>query len=179
LEVTVKPAYLMCIVLALSSVSGLLGQEPSTALFSTLKAGQVVRVRARAGERIVSRVVAVRGDSLVLSSEGAVVAFDPTTIDSLWLRGRATVVGAIVGAATGALGSVAVSSAVCHSIREGFLCGESRTAVAWSTAGGAALGAGIGYVVRTWRLRYGRDPARAARPTVPDGIGLGVAVPLP
>jgi hypothetical protein len=53
----------------------------------------------------------MRGDSLALSTEGVIVAFDPATIDSLWIRGRATVAGAIVGAATGAVGSVAVSSA--------------------------------------------------------------------
>lgn len=177
-EVIVRRSHLMCLVLLLSSASGLAAQQPAEPLWGRLSPGELVRVRPRNSDRIAARVLAVGADSLVISTQ-PVRALRPGTIDSLWVRGHATVLGAIIGAVGGAATSLAASSVVCQAIREGFLCGESPTAIAWSTAGGAALGAAVGYVVRPWRLRYARDRTIAARLTVPRPLGLGLSVTLP
>lgn len=167
------------LVLAILFPGDLLGQQPQAFGLGTIKPGQIVRVRPRTGDRIESRVRSMQGDSLVLSTEGSSVVLATQTIDSLWVKGHATGIGAIVGAAIAAGGSVVVAAAVCKSIREDFPCGESGKAIAASIAGGAALGAVIGSVVPQWRLRYARNPGLGGGRAIQSQFSLAIVVTLP
>src|SRR5207247_2104616 len=107
--------------LALSTlvlVSDLCGQAPLDAAVRTLKPGQTVRIRAHGGDRIESRILSVRADSATLSLEGASTPLDGAAIDSLWVRGRATGTGAIIGAAVLGIASIPVGPALCGGLSE-------------------------------------------------------------
>ncbi len=173
-----RQTQVVLIALALSCTADLLAQESPGPVLGALKPGQIVRVRLRTGERMESRVLSMDGDSLVLASPGSGV-LSARTIDSLWVKGRATGIGAILGAAVAAVGSVVISAAVCESIREDFPCGESGTAIAASIAGGGALGAAIGSAVTKWRLRYARTLVVDARMTVRPQLSLALSMTLP
>jgi hypothetical protein len=167
------------IALVLSFTADLLAQEPQESVLGTLKPGQIVRVRPRTGDRIESRVLSMQGDSLVLSLGGSSVMLSARTMDSLWIKGRATGLGAIIGAAIAAVGSVVISAAVCESIQEDFPCGESGKAIAASIAGGAVLGGAIGSVVPKWRLRYARNLVVDARLTVRPQLSVALSITIP
>ncbi len=143
--------------LALSTlvlVSDLCGQAPLDAAVRTLKPGQTVRIRAHGGDRIESRILSVRADSAALSLEGASTPLDGAAIDSLWVRGRATGTGAIIGAAVLGIASIPVGQALCGGLSESASsCGGSDVTVPSflvGAAGGALIGAAIGAGIPKW-----------------------------
>jgi len=155
------------------------GQQARAAWIDRLEPGQVVRVRPNSGPRIASRLLSVRGDSLVLSVADSTRSLSPGAIDSLWVGGHATLIGALIGTGIGAAGSLAVAAAVCQSIDEDFPCGDSPQAIAASMAGGAVVGAFIGSLVRKWHLRYARNSALGARISAHPQPSLRLSVSLP
>lgn len=162
----------LCALLALAVAGPLHAQEaaPAAAALAGLRPGEVVRVRTATASVREGRFVSASPDSLVLRSEReGTLRIAPAAIDTAWTKGHATLLGGVVGAGVGLAASLAVSSAVCAAIDEGFLCGESGTAVALSTAGSAALGAAIGWTIRPWRVRYARG--RTSSPRVEVGPG--------
>ena len=170
--------------LALSTlvlVSDLCGQAPLDAAVRTLKPGQTVRIRAHGGDRIESRILSVRADSAALSLEGASTPLDGAAIDSLWVRGRATGTGAIIGAAVLGIASIPVGQALCGGLSESASsCGGSDVTVPSflvGAAGGALIGAAIGAGIPKWRLRYARAaPVQGALRRLRQGrLGLGIA----
>jgi len=169
--------------LALSTlviVSDLGGQTTLEATVRTLKPGQTVRIRVHGGHRIESRIRSLQGGSLPLQLVGDNGAFDVAAIDSLWVRGRATRTGAVVGAAVVGVASFAFWGALCSGLSDGGGCKEWGRVTAYSVAGagvGALIGAGVGASVPKWRLRYARAlPGQGTLIHLPRGrLGLGVA----
>lgn len=164
---------------ALVFVRDLGGQVPLDAAIRTLKPGDSVRIRVRAGDRIESRIASVHAEPLRLQL-AAGAALDAAVLDSLWVRGKATQTGTNTGAVVGGVGSFAFWAAVCSGISEGKGCDAWDAVAALSVAGvigGALLGAGIGALVPKWRLRYARAlPVQGALILLPNGrVGLGAA----
>jgi len=162
----------------LSVVSDLCAQGSIDTALSALKPGQTVRLRVQGGDRTQSRVLSVRTESPTLWLEGASAPYEGAAIDSLWVRGRATAAGAIVGAVVLGGATFGVTSAICQSVNES-PCGSETTVplVLAGAAGGALIGAVIGTAIPKWRLRYTRGlPVRAALRSLPRGrLGLGLA----
>lgn len=171
-------------VLALSAlvlVTDLGGQAPLEAAVRTLKPGQTVRIRVHGGDRIESRIISLQTEPLGLQLVGTSAAVDVAAIDSLWVRGRATRIGAIAGAVVAGVGSFAFWALLCSGLNdtaEGG-CDEWGTVTAFSVAGaggGALIGAGLGALVPRWRLRYARaTPVQGTLMLLPKG-GLGFRV---
>ena len=164
----------------LSVGSDLWGQGSIDTAFSALKPGQMVRLRAHGGNRTESRVVSVRTESPALWLEGASAPYDGATIDSLWVRGRATATGAIVGAVVFGAATSGAGLAICKGLSESSSsCGSDTTVPLFlaGAAGGALIGAVIGSAIPKWRLRYTRSlPVRSAVRSLPQGrLGLGLA----
>lgn len=143
-----------------ASVGGAQGQED---VLGSLKSGQTVRVRPLGGPRFVTEL------------DGSL---DAARVDSLWVRGRATATGALVGAAVVAPVCFALFARLCTSVGEGQGCSEWGTVTGVSLmagAGGALIGAGIGALVPRWRLRYARERDLAVGPVIAPGlVGLSV-----
>ena len=169
--------------LALSTlvlVSDLGAQAPLETAIRTLKPGQTVRIRVHGGDRIESRIRSLQAESLPLQLVGDSAAFDVAAIDSLWVRGRATRTGAIVGAAVVGVASFAYWAALCTALSDGQGCKDWGHVTAYSVAGagvGALIGAAVGAIQPKWRLRYARAlPGQGTMMRLPLGrLGLGVA----
>jgi len=125
-----------------------------------LRPGELLRVRTVGRPPVEGSVLAAGPDSVVLARAAGRIPVPAAAIDSLWTRGHATLPGGLIGAGIGLVGSVAISAALCSSIDEGFLCGEAPGAVLGSTLGSAAIGAGVGWMIHPWRLRFARPGAR-------------------
>ena len=129
------------ILLVLGSAAPLSAQTPLDTVLNRLRPGQTIRVstrdQGRTEVRFGSRDLAV------------------TSIDSLWVRGRSTVTGAIVGGL--ALGAVA-AAIVSGACEPGADCSgvEVPAAAAVGLVGGALVGALIGSTMPRWKLRYAR-----------------------
>ena len=161
-------------------VSVLCAQGSIETAFSALKPGQRVRLRAQGGDRTESRVLSVRTESPALWLEGASAPYDGATIDSLWVRGRATAAGAIVGAVVFGAATSGAGLAICKGLSESSSsCGSDTTVPLFlaGAAGGALIGALIGTGIPKWRLRYTRGlPVRSAVRSLPQGrLGFGIA----
>jgi hypothetical protein len=137
--------------------------------FARVRSGQTVRVRLVPGQRFVVR----------LGVEGDTTARLPASlVDSVWVRGNAALVGALVGGGIGGAGTFAFFLALCNALSDGGGCDEGGVVVALGlggAAGGALLGGVIGMMVPKWRLRYARDRNSAVRFLVAPGrVGLGL-----
>lgn len=131
----------LVVLLVLGSAAPLNAQTALDTVLNRLRPGQTIRVstrdQGRAEYRFGSRDMAV------------------TSIDSLWVRGRATGTGAIVGGLT--LGAIAFAI-VSGGCSPGADCSgvEGPAAAAVGLAGGALVGALIGSTMPSWKLRYAR-----------------------
>jgi hypothetical protein len=147
--------------------------------FGRLESGQTVRVRTVGGSRFATRLGWGATDSLLFAS--AEVPFPPERVDSLWVRGRATVTGLIVGAAIATPITFGLMAWTCELVSEGTGCDQYDVVALLALGGGAAgglVGAAIGTFVPKWRLRYARTRSLAISPLVtPDGR-LGIAIHL-
>lgn len=146
--------------------------------FGSLAPGQVVRVRTVGRSRFETRLGGTVGDSLPLLFAGADIPFEAGRVDSLWVRGRATVTGAIVGGAVLTPLSFLFWWWVCDVVGEGTGCDAWGTVAGLAVAGGAGgalLGAGVGSLVPRWRLRYARQAQVTVAPLLAPGR-IGVAV---
>jgi len=170
-------------VLALSSlflVSDVCGQAPLDAAVRTLKPGQTVRIRAHGGNRIESRILSVRAETPALLLQADSTPLDGSSIDSLWVRGRRTGLGAIVGAVVFGAATSGAGLAICKGLSESASsCGSDTTVPLFlaGAAGGALIGAVIGAAIPKWRLRYARAvPVQGALRRLRHGrLGLGIA----
>jgi hypothetical protein len=125
-------------------------------------------VRIVGGERFVARLGAAGDSTANLSA---------SQVDSVWVRGHAAVIGAIVGGAIAGSATFAFFLAVCYAFGDGD-CSEIGLVAALGLAGGAGgalVGAGIGWLIPKWRLRYARDREAAFSLLLAPGR-VGVAV---
>lgn len=123
------------------------------------EAGQrsVVRLQLQ-GTRVTGRLVALSAGAAQIEAVAGLRSVALAEVDSVWVRGRATRTGMLVGAVTGAIATGIfvglVVSAVCevdceNAGLEGGLVGFGIGAV-----GGALVGAAIGAAIPKWRLRF-------------------------
>lgn len=152
--------------LLVAVLAGLLGladtlpaQHPTArdSAVARLRAGQQIRLTAAGSGRLDGRAGVAAGDTLDLAQGDAVRRIAIPAIDTLWVRGRATTTGLIVGASVGAvLGGLAgaVGASLCESD-----CSDSDTgAILVGGAMGAALVGGVGALVGAaipkWKRKY-------------------------
>jgi hypothetical protein len=127
---------------------------------AALRSGAFVAVRD-SGRRVEGRSGGAVGDTLLLYAAGGAVARAPlAAVDSLWVAGRGTKRGALIG---GALGATALATIGVLFVRGFCAAGDDCSGdfpgviALGGVAGGAAgglLGAGLGSAVRTWRRVY-------------------------
>lgn len=165
----------LILLLAATAAGGVQAQERD---FGALRPGQTVRVRTVGGSRFVTRLGPAPGASISELFERAEPPFQAARVDSLWVRGNAARTGAIIGAAVATPLSFAFFAWVCTAVAEGTGC-DAWDVVAGlslaSGAGGALIGAGIGALTPTWRLRYARDREATISPLVAPGrVGWAV-----
>jgi hypothetical protein len=130
--------------------------------------------------RVEGRILALEGGPRLLRLEGIETPLAQGSIDSLWVRGRATKTGLIVGAAVGGVSAFALAATICGVASEGQGCDVWGTVAAiglGGAAGGALLGAAVGSAIPKWRWRYARGPAPVGLGvTLNRGVGLSVSV---
>lgn len=128
-----------------------------TAAAEALKVGQHVRLDVTRVGRIEGRF-AVRSDStmtLMLRDDVAEVRLPD--VERLWVRGRATgkgaLIGGLVGLAGGATYGLLIGEIACAETD----CTRAEVAAIAGLlfgAGGAVVGTGVGFAIPTWRLRF-------------------------
>ncbi|MDH4045657.1 MAG: hypothetical protein OEW06_14495, partial [Gemmatimonadota bacterium] len=128
--------------------------------------------------RFVTRLGGMPGDSTTALFARAAEPFHVEHVDSLWVRGRATWTGALVGAAVATPLSALFVGVACVAYAGSEGDGSTADRCPWAGvvllsaiggAGGALIGAGVGALVPKWRLRY----ARARDVTVSPLLGPG------
>jgi len=124
-----------------------------------LRSGTVERVAASGGERIEGRLLRATDRALTLADGEAERTLLLSRRDSVWVRGRATARGAVVGgllglALTGA--AVALFYSVCEEGTDSPCTGQEEFIPLGVVAvgGGALLGAAGGSLIPHWRRRY-------------------------
>lgn len=116
-----------------------------------LRPDRFVRIQLPEIGRIQGRVGSRSGSAIVLQMEGEDRTISLGAVDTLWVRGRRTKSGAIIGGLLGIGGGIflgAIANALCE-----YDCGGSFViggAIAGGVAGGA-LGAVIGAAIPRWR----------------------------
>ena len=170
-----------CSFLRLSGLSlvcaftALRAQDPRLAPPS-FPAGAVVRVEALTGERIEGRFEQYRGDSLLVSQAPRGFGAVPLgNVSRVWVQGRATSTGMLVGGLIGVPLGVLLGAGFCdfernqeNNIGEDVSCVEHYTVGTVATAAlGVGLGALVGHFLPKWHLRFRltrQDLRRGERP---------------
>jgi hypothetical protein len=129
------------------------------AVIQTLRDSQWVRLVSPAFARREGQLLEVSSRELVLARHAQRVRVPAADIDSLWVRGRATKTGALVGGLVGALAGVGAGLFISQVICNNPDCDADDAAVVLSlgaggVAGGALVGALIGSAVPKWHLRF-------------------------
>jgi hypothetical protein len=136
----------------------LAAQAADSVLAPLVPKTSLVRLRSE-GRQMTGRLIALTAGVATLQTDSGNLTANLAAVDSIWVRGRATKTGAIVGLVTGtiALGvfGAVIANAFCESTdcdnawAEGALAGGVMGA-----ASGVLLGAGIGALIPKWRLRF-------------------------
>jgi hypothetical protein len=136
----------------------LAAQAADSVLAPLVPKTSLVRLRTE-GTRVTGRLIALTSGVATLETESGNRTAGLASVDSIWVRGRATGTGAIVGTVAGTV-LLGVFGAV---IADAF-CEEADCSGAWAegalaggvmgAAAGALLGAGIGALIPKWRLRF-------------------------
>lgn len=154
--------YLVAACVALTPSGGTAQTEEAGRLASVtaLDVGQELRVESSLVGQVEGRYVSVTDLHLTLARDSIRTEIPLASIERLWVKGRATETGALIGAgiglASGLVFGLLLSSVACEPVDGGDCTTVEVMAVtgALGTVGGAAIGAGIGYVSPAWRLRF-------------------------
>ena len=129
----------------------------------------LVRVEALTGNRIEGRFEQYRGDSLLVNSTSLGRTGVPiATLSRVWVRGKATKTGMLVGGLVGIPLGVLTGAALCdfertqeQNINRDISCVEHYIGgTAFGVALGVGLGALIGQFIPKWHLRFQVAPQR-------------------
>jgi len=135
----------------------LAAQSADSVLAPLVPKTSMIRLRTQ-GTEMTGRLLALTSGVATLETTSGNRTASLASVDSIWVRGRATKSGAIIGGVAGAvLFGAFVGYAVnglcevdCdNSFIEGALVGG-----ALGLGGGALLGAGVGALIPKWRLRF-------------------------
>jgi len=125
-----------------------------------VKPGQLLRVESAPLGRLEGRFVAMDVSTLTLTRDSTPTEVRLPDIERLWVRGRATGRGALIGAGVGIVAGAAygllIGSIACEPV-DGGDCTSAEVAAVMGLlggAGGAAVGAGVGYAIPIWRMRF-------------------------
>jgi len=145
-----------------------LAQDTRSKTIAKLKSNSLVRTHTTELGLIEGQFLKYTGDSLFLASYLERKSVSLPAIDALWVRGRATKTGAIVGGAIGAVGGglLGVFAVGIGSFESGDDPNYFAGAVGGGILGGGIcglLGAGIGAAIPKWHLRY-RSPTYRKEP---------------
>lgn len=140
-------------------------QQKRLQAIARLKPGNLIQVHAQGLGEIAGKYHSSNSDSLFITVDMVERGVPIVAIDALWVRGRATKSGAIIGGVgVVAIGlglgiAVVLSSGVDESVScSGGFCEASPVAIGFGlAAAGALVGAGVGTAFQKWHLRY-RSP---------------------
>ena len=128
-----------------------------------VKAGELVRLDVVRIGRMEGPFLATNDSTFTLTRNGEPAQVQLGDIERLWVRGRSTGKGARIGALVGGVLGIAFGIWVAKTFS---ICGDYEDEPCVPTLGGAAvgglvggaggglLGAGIGFAIPTWRLRF-------------------------
>ena len=161
---TFSPALPIALLVLVTAAVRVQAQETSRVnATQALEVGQHVRVDVNRIGRVEGRFRTVDGTTLTLDRDDVPVEVRLPDMERLWTRGRATGRGAIIGASVGVISGILIvlkfANETCAEedvIGCGLphIAGVAAGAGIVGAAGGAALGAGIGFAIPTWRLRF-------------------------
>jgi len=135
----------------------LAAQSADSVLAPLVPKTSMIRLRTQ-GTEMTGRLLALTSGVATLETTSGNRTASLASVDSIWVRGRATKSGAIIGGVAGAVlfGAFVgyAVSGLCevdcdNSFIEGALVGG-----ALGLGGGALLGAGVGALIPKWRLRF-------------------------
>ena len=154
---------IMCIglLVAAAQPASVLGQDGGRAeAVGSVSAGDSVRLDVAGLGQVEGRFVVSNSTTLTLASRGASTQVRLADLERLWVRGRATrngaVIGSVAGLVVGIVGGLLISGVACDPV-DGGDCTAAEVATVTGLlggAGGAAVGAGIGFAIPVWRLRF-------------------------
>lgn len=131
------------------------GQAPIDSALGRVRPGDIIRVRTLDGRIAESRLIAIDGVPLHFRLSGQPAPLAVASVDSLWVRGHETKLGARVGAAAGAIGLGLYFSWACSDAEVGISPG---TCVAFAMPIGGLAGGIIGFLIGSafpkWDLRF-------------------------
>lgn len=147
---------LSLLVLAASAVP-LSAQSIDQALQPMAERRQVIRLRA-ANAEITGRLQALADGAATLETPHGTRTVPLASVDSAWVRHRATgtgaLIGGIAGGVAGALFIGLLAAAACEYECENIGLEGGLVGLALGGAGGALVGAAIGAAIPRWRLRF-------------------------
>ena len=151
---------LALLVLAVSHVGAAAQDSTRIAAIQALSVGQHVRLAVSQVGRVKGRFVFANETGLTLDDQNLSTQIRLPDVERLWVRGRATgkgaLIGAGVGAVVGALYGFLISTVACDPYDGGdcTALGLGALTGALGGAGGAVLGAGVGFAIPVWHQRF-------------------------
>jgi hypothetical protein len=150
------------VLLALPSHAG--AQEPTDAdrlaAVRGIDTGDYVRLQLESGPRVEGQLTVNNATSVTVSKDGVPVVEVPIPdIDGLWVRGRATGIGALIGGGVGLAAGVVFGLLIAEDFfdlaeTDGSTAGFAFVTGAIGGAGGALLGGLIGFAITKWDQRF-------------------------
>ncbi|MEO8296109.1 MAG: hypothetical protein ABI613_11390 [Gemmatimonadota bacterium] len=132
------------------------GESPDSTSLTQLRPSRFVRFAVPNLGRVQGRVDGPVSGSVTLTSQGQTQTISLGAIDTLWVRGRATRTGAIIGAIAG-LGGGLLFGALLDALCE-YDCGSNATVTvgALGAITGAGAGAIVGAAIPRWKKVFSR-----------------------
>lgn len=133
-------------------------EDARAAAVAGLEAGKRIRVEAPTTGRVTGTFLRIGDGALLLQGEGGEEGVPIADMTGLWVRGRSTTAGAVVGAVTlGALGALG-GAVLCAAFASDSSSADCGAGVALFGLGGALvgglLGAAVGTAIPQWHRRY-------------------------
>jgi len=169
------------ILLLVVGPASLAAQATVDSVARDLPAGRYVRLHVRGAQRLEGRLSDSIAASAAFRLSGAATPIPFETVDSLWVRDRATKTGAIVGAVVVGVPAAIFWVEVCALITESDCTAWGAVAgLTVGTAGvGALLGAGVGTAFPWWHLRYAQTTVGLRLAPLPQQrAGVGMVLPF-
>ena len=121
--------------------------------------GDYVRLQLESGPRVEGQLAVNDATSVtVFKDEVPVVEVPIPDIDGLWVRGRATGIGALIGGGVGLVAGAVIGYGIDEiNCGEDDSCGDMYTELVFAAvvgAGGAMLGGLIGFAIPKWSQRF-------------------------